>query len=240
MATTPRQLALLILLSLAGCDRAPAPPVKVTAASATSATPAQPVNSPSEPPKASVELPAASAPVGKPAPNFSLPDLDGHAVSLADFKGKVVVLEWFNPQCPFVRAAHTKGSLVDAAKRAQARGVVWLAINSGGPGKQGHGVEANRKGIEQFGLGHPVLLDEDGRVGRSYGAQRTPHVFVIDEAGTLVYAGAVDSAPDGEGEVPDGGVLVRYVDQAIEELAQKKPVSVPSTKPYGCSVKYAK
>ena len=151
-----------------------------------------------------------------------------------------MVLEWFNPGCPFVRASHTKGSLVDAARRAQAEGVVWLAINSGAPGQQGHGAEASRKGAEAFGLEHPVLLDEDGRVGHAYGAAKTPHLFVIDQTGTLVYGGAVDNSPDGEGESPEGGTLVRYVDQALTEVLAKKPVSVPSTKPYGCSVKYGK
>jgi peroxiredoxin len=179
-----------------------------------------------------------SAQVGKPAPDFTLPDLDAKPVRLADFRGKTVVLEWFNPECPFVRAAHTKGSLVDAAARAEKDGVVWLAINSGAKGKQGHGADATRAGKEAFKLDHPILLDESGQVGRAYGAARTPHVFIIDDKGVLVYAGAADNSPDGEGQSAEGGTLVSYVDQALSELAAGKPISTPETKPYGCSVKY--
>ena len=237
-------LAFLLLLSC-GCDRTPSgaaglAPSPAAASASTAAPAASPAPSPAVIAPASAQGAALAAEVGKPAPALSLPNLDGQQVSLADFKGKIVVLEWFNPGCPFVRAAHTKGSLVDAAKRAQKAGVVWLAINSGAPGQQGHGIDANRKGVATFGLPHPVLLDEDGKVGRSYGAQRTPHLFVIDPAGTLVYAGAVDNSPDGEGEAPEGGTVVRYVDQALGELAAGKPVSVASTKAYGCGVKYGK
>jgi peroxiredoxin len=181
---------------------------------------------------------AATADIGKPAPDFDLTDLDGKHVKLSDYKGKIVVLEWFNPGCPFVKAAHTKGSLRDTAKRATAEGVVWLAINSGGPGKQGNGVDANREGAKTFGLTHPILLDESGKVGAAYGATNTPNMFVIDTNGVLAYAGAIDNSPDGEGDSPTGGKLVNYVDQALVELAAKKPVSTPRTQPYGCSVKY--
>jgi peroxiredoxin len=180
----------------------------------------------------------ARAEVGKPAPDFTLRDLSGAEVKLSSFRGKTVVLEWFNPLCPFVKAAHTKGSLVDAAKRATGKGVVWLAINSGAPGKQGHGEGANREGAKTYGLTHPILLDETGAVGKMYGATNTPHMFVVDGAGTLVYAGAVDNSPDGEGESPQGGKLVRYVDEALSDLAAGKPVRTSTTKAYGCSVKY--
>lgn len=246
MHTTRGYVTGLLLLTV-GCDRAPTTAAADEARTAVASTPAiQPsVTKVPAPAPLAASVPSSSAEqgsaeVGRIAPAFSLKDLDGKLVSLADFTGKTVVLEWFNPGCPFVRAAHTKGSLVDAAQRAQKKGVVWLAINSGAPGQQGHGVEANRAGVTTFGLEHPVLLDEDGQVGRSYGAQRTPHLFVIDPAGKLAYAGAVDNSPDGEGESPEGGKLVAYVDQALEELARSQPVSVPRTKPYGCSVKYAK
>ncbi len=173
-------------------------------------------------------------------------------MKLADYKGKIVVLEWFNPGCPFVRASHTKGALVDAAKRVvaaaeKAKGaakpaldVVWLAINSSAPGKEGHGAAKNIEAKKTYGMAHPVLLDEAGTVGRAYGAERTPHMFVIDSKGNLVYKGAPDNSPDGEGESPEGGQLVRYVDQAVKDLLAGKPVQVASSKPYGCSVKYAK
>ncbi len=181
---------------------------------------------------------AAAPAVGTAAPDFTLKTLDGKDVKLSSFKGKTVVLEWFNPECPYVKAAHTKGSLVDTAKRAQAKGVVWLAINSGAAGKQGAGLEVNRKGVATFKLENPVLLDETGAVGRSYGATNTPNLFVIDGKGTLVYRGAIDNSPDGEGKSPEGGALVNYVDQALEDVSAGKAVRVPETKPYGCSVKY--
>jgi peroxiredoxin len=183
---------------------------------------------------------AEPAVIGKEAPDFTLPDSDGLSVHLKDFRGKFVVIEWFNPECPFVRASHTKGSLVDAAKKHLAEGVVWLAVNSAGPGKQGYGAEKTREGKERFGLTHPVLLDESGAVGRLYGAERTPHLYVIDKRGVLVYRGAVDNSPDGEAESPAGGKLVRYVDEALTALRDGKPVAVAETQAYGCSVKYAK
>ena len=181
----------------------------------------------------------AQAELGRPAPDFTLPDIDGHPVHLADARGKTVVLEWFNPRCPFVNKAHTKGSLTDAAKRHAPEGVVWLAINSAAPGKQGYGADATREGKTKFGMDHPILLDESGSVGHAYGATNTPHMFVIDGAGTLVYRGAVDNSPDGEGESAPDDKLVRYVDVALADLAAGRPVATPSTKAYGCSVKYA-
>jgi cytochrome oxidase Cu insertion factor (SCO1/SenC/PrrC family) len=181
---------------------------------------------------------AAGVEVGAPAPDFSLKDLDGKTVKLADLKGKVVVLEWFNPECPFVKAAHTKGSLVGTARRAAQRGVVWLAINSAGPGKQGYGVDKNRAARATFGMEHPVLLDESGQVGRAYGATNTPHMFVIDKNGKVVYRGAIDNSPDGEGGSPEGGKLINHVEAALEDVAAGRPVRTPSTKAYGCGVKY--
>jgi peroxiredoxin len=182
--------------------------------------------------------PDAHATVGQPAPDFTLTELSGRRLSLHDFKGKRVVLEWFNPRCPFINLAHTKGSLKGMAARVEAQGVVWLAVNSSGEGKQGFGAEENTAGKAKFGLDHPILLDPTGAVGHAYGATNTPHMFVIDEAGTLVYRGAIDNSPDGEGESPTGGKLVNYVDSALEALAAKRDVSVKETKAYGCSVKY--
>lgn len=184
----------------------------------------------------------AAAPVraelGSPAPDFTLPDLDGKAVSLAAFRGKTIVLEWFNPECPFVRASHSKGSLRGAAVRHQKAGVVWLAINSAAPGKQGSSRDENVQARERFELQHPILRDESGKIGKLYGAERTPHLFVIDARGVLVYRGAIDNSPDGEGESPTSDKLVRYVDVALSELAQGKAVTVADTPAYGCSVKY--
>jgi peroxiredoxin len=181
---------------------------------------------------------AADAAPGQPAPGFTLKDLDGKSVSLKDFAGKTVVLEWFNPGCPFVKASHTRGSLKGLAARVTSQGVVWLAINSGAPGKQGHGVETNREAVKAFGLSHPVLLDEAGEVGKAYGATNTPHLFVVDPRGTLIYRGAIDNSPDGEQGSPQGGVLINYVDAALADLAAGRPVKTAQTRAYGCSVKY--
>lgn len=182
---------------------------------------------------------AKPAALGELAPDFTLPDLDGKPVHLADFRGKTVVLEWFNPECPFVKASHLKGSLVDAASKAAGNGVVWLAINSGAPGKQGHGAEKNRAGKESFKLTHPILMDETGKVGKLYGATRTPHMYVINGEGKLVYRGGIDNSPDGEGDSPKGGTLIRYVDEAIAAVAGSKPIAAADTEAYGCGVKYA-
>lgn len=179
-----------------------------------------------------------SAVVGKPAPDFALKDLGGKEVKLASFKGKVVVLEWFNPGCPFVKASHSVGSLVDTAKRHTKDGVVWLAINSGAPGKQGNDLAMNTEAARAWSLSHPILRDESGKVGKAYGATNTPNMFVIDKTGAVVYAGAIDNSPDGEGKSAEGGKLVNYVDAALADLAAGKPVATPVTKPYGCGVKY--
>lgn len=203
---------------------------------------------PTPPPATSTALPTASATpssatltkaeVGKPAPDFALKDLDGKEVKLSSFKGKAVVLEWFNPGCPFVQKSHALGSLKEAAKKHTKNGVAWLAVNSGAAGKQGAGVDANREGAKTFSMDHPILLDESGDIGRTYGATNTPHMMVIDDKGTLVYRGAIDNSPDGEGESPTGGKLVSYVDEALAAIAAGKSPQATETKAYGCSVKY--
>ena len=187
-----------------------------------------------------VAAPALAADVGQAAPDFALPDLDGKIHRLSDLRGKVVVLEWFNPGCPYVVASHTKGSLVDAAARASRRGVVWLAVNSGAPGKQGHDVEENRAAAKAWSMPYPILRDETGAAGKAYGATNTPHLFVVDADGKLVYRGAVDNSPDAERGAPQGGVLVEYVFAALDDVAAGRPVRTPATKAYGCGVKYAK
>ena len=176
--------------------------------------------------------------VGSPAPDFTLKDLEGKDVSLASFKGKTVVLEWFNPGCPFVKKSHGVGSLVDTAKRHTANGVVWLAINSGGAGKQGNELAMNVDAAKTWKMAHPILRDETGSVGKAYGATNTPHMFVIDPNGMVVYGGAIDNSPDAEGQSPTDGKLVNFVDAALSALAAGKPVAQHDTKAYGCSVKY--
>ena len=220
------------LAVLAACNKDGQQPSAQTSSAPTSAAPA--ATAPS------VAAEAAHAEVGKPAPDFALKDLDGKEVRLSSFKGKTVVLAWFNPGCPFVDKSHTKGSLKDAAKKHAKSGVVWLAINSGAPGKQGHGVDTNRDGAKKYGMEHPILLDESGEVGKTYGATNTPHMYVVDEKGTLVYKGAIDNSPDGEGESPTGGKLVSYVDEALAAVASGKAPATTETKAYGCGVKYAR
>ncbi len=189
---------------------------------------------PAPPPAA----PAPAAVVGKPAPELSLTDTAGKTVKLSDFKGKIVVLEWFNPDCPFVKYAHGDGPLKDMAARWTAKGVVWLAINSSAPGKQGNGLERNATARTDWKLGHSILLDQTGHFGKAYGATNTPHMYVVDKKGVLAYVGALDNAPFGE--VRGGGTArIPYVDNAIEALRAGKPVAVPQTQAYGCGVKYA-
>jgi peroxiredoxin len=227
-----------LALALPACahDAAGSPPASTSAAATTSGGASGPASAQSA--SSPLAQPGATAAIGQPAPDFTLTDIDGKAISLHDYTGKLVVLEWFNPKCPFVNAAHTKGSLKGTAARREAQGVVWLAINSAGEGKQGYGADETRAGKQRFSLDHPVLLDPTGAVGHAYGATNTPHMFVIDPKGVLVYRGAIDNSPDGEGESPTGGKLVNYVDQTLDDLAAKRPVSVAETKAYGCGVKY--
>jgi len=239
-----KKLLTTAFVLLAACAPSPEPPPPAAPDLPQQAAPAKPVETqapaaqgaPAPTAAAQAEAPAAAAKIGQPAPDFTLTDLDGKTVRLADFKGKTVVLEWFNPGCPFVQAAHKKGSLKGMAARYTSKGTVWLAINSGAAGKQGHGKEVNAKGKTDFGMSYPILLDESGTVGRAYGAKRTPHMYVIDPAGVLVYAGAIDSTQGGEPEKDDK--VINYVEAALGELAQGKPVSTAETESFGCSVKY--
>jgi peroxiredoxin len=185
---------------------------------------------------AASSAPATNAVVGQPAPAFELADLDGNKVRLADFVGKIVVLEWFNPDCPFVKRNHTQGPLKTMAKEQTAKGIVWLSINSGAPGKQGAGLEKNREGKQRYAMENPILLDESGAVGRAYGAKSTPGMYVVDAKGVLVYRGAIDNAQDGD--PPGGQKFVNYVEAALADLAAGRPVATPETPSYGCGVKY--
>lgn len=172
---------------------------------------------------------ASRAELGLVTPDFALVDIHtGESVQLSSLRGQPVVLEWFNPQCPFVVRAHgDEGSLNSCAAKWSEQDVAWIAINSGAPGKQGTGVELNKESSMSWGMQHPLLLDEEGKVGRAYGATNTPQMFVLDPSGVLVYTGACD---DEAGK--------SYVDAALSELLAGKPVSTPRTKAYGCSVKY--
>lgn len=146
---------------------------------------------------ADAPAPASVAQLGQAAPDFELQDLSGKTYKLSELRGKTVILEWYNPQCPFVEYAYNQGPLKGLAARSKDK-VVWLNINSGAPGKQGSGKELNAKLAQSLGVQHPVLLDESGTVGRAYGAKTTPHMFIIDDKGVLVYRGALDNAPFGK------------------------------------------
>lgn len=183
--------------------------------------------------------------VGDVVPNFKLTDIDGKERSLSDYKEKIVILEWFNPQCPYVIDQYTKRALKSFGNDMQQAGVVYLAINSAAPGNQGAGKEANIEARERFGIHFPILLDEDGAVGHMFDARFTPQMFIIDGKGVLRYAGAIDNAPLGKvnetypaGKGKERGQYVNYARQAYDELKADKDVTTPKTKPYGTRVKY--
>ncbi len=176
--------------------------------------------------------------VGQIAPAFSAVDTAGKTVSLADFKGKVVVLEWVNPGCPFVRKHYESANMPATQKSALAQGAVWLAINSTHTGSgdylQPAALAAWIK--DKGGVPSATLMDADGKIGRAYGARTTPHMYIIDTKGTLVYAGAIDSKPTAN--PADIATATNHVRQALAEVAAGKPVSQPVTQAYGCSIKY--
>ena len=181
----------------------------------------------------------AKAMVGQPAPAFTLTDADGTSHSLADFKGKTVVLEWTTAECPFVKKHYGPGNMQAQQGEATAAGVVWLTVNSGAPGKQGAVDGAGAKAIIAASGGKQTayLLDPTGVAGQAYGAKTTPHMYVIDGEGVLRYAGAIDSNPSADpADIP---AATQYVKAALADLAAGKPVAVANTQPYGCSVKYA-
>ena len=183
--------------------------------------------------------PALAAPqVGQPAPAFRLTDSNGKARSLADFKGKTVVLEWTNAECPFVKK-HYAGNMQALQKAAAKDGVVWLTVNSGAPGKQGHVDGAGANAIVKAKGAAPTayLLDAKGDVGRAYAAKTTPHMYIVDPAGKLVYMGGIDDTPTAD--VANIKTAKNYVTAALADLKAKRAVQTASSKPYGCSVKYA-
>jgi peroxiredoxin len=180
----------------------------------------------------------AAAVVGQQAPAFSVVDTAGKTVTLADFKGRHVVLEWTNPGCPFVQKHYDTGNMQATQKDATAKGVVWLTVNSTAVEAGDYRPPAEMAGWmkAEKAAATATLMDADGRLGRAYGARTTPHMYVIDASGTLVYAGAIDSKPTGHRE--DIATATNHVRQALAESLAGKPVSVASTRPYGCSIKY--
>ena len=181
---------------------------------------------------------AFAASIGQPAPNFTLTDSNGASHSLADYKGKIVVLEWNNPECPFVKKHYSSGNIPKQQMEATANGVVWLVINSAAAGKQGHmdGTAANGFVAQYHGKPTAYLFDTDGKVGHLYGAKTTPHMFVIDEKGVLRYNGGIDSIASTDKD--DLAKATQFVPQAIGEIKSGKTVTVSTSEPYGCSVKY--
>ncbi len=181
---------------------------------------------------------AAGCALASPAPEFTVPDATGKPVRLADYRGRFVVLEWTNPDCPFVRAQYGAEAMQGLQKEWSARDVVWLSINStnrsSGEYKSGAQMSAWMSG--QGGTPRAILIDSDSATGRAYGAKTTPHMFVIDPAGSIVYSGAIDDRRSARAsEHKDAN---NYVRAALTEATAGKAVSVSSTTPYGCSVKY--
>jgi peroxiredoxin len=181
----------------------------------------------------------AAATVGQPAPAFSAVDTQGKTVTLAELKGKTVVLEWLNPGCPFVQKHYRGGNMQGTQKEAVAQGVVWLSVNSTSTDAQDYqppAALAQWMQSQKASASH-TLMDSDGKIGRSYDARTTPHLYVVNAAGTLVYAGAIDSKASAN--PADVAGATNYVKSALAETLAGKPVSTPTTRPYGCSVKYA-
>jgi len=181
----------------------------------------------------------AAASVGQPAPAFSAVDTAGRQVALADFKGRTVVLEWVNPGCPFVQKHYGSANMQGTQRDAVAKGVVWLSVNSTAADASDYRTPAEMAAWMQqhHAAATATLMDSDGKVGRAYGARTTPHMYVIDPRGTLVYAGAIDSKPTAR--VADIDSATNYVKQALGESIAGKAVSVPVSTSYGCSIKYA-
>jgi peroxiredoxin len=188
---------------------------------------------------AAAGLGLAETEIGKSAPNFSLPDTAGKKVSLADFKGKYVVLEWYNPDCPFVGKHYKSGNMQSLQKEFTSKGVVWISIDSSAPGEQGNypSEQLNAISARDGAARTALLLDPDGKVGRLYEAKTTPDMYVINPSGILVYKGAIDNKRSTD--LADVKTATNYVKEALDEVMAGKPVSTVSTRPYGCSVKYS-
>jgi peroxiredoxin len=176
--------------------------------------------------------------IGQPAPDFTAVDSHGVTHSLSDYRGQIVILEWTNHQCPFVGKHYNTGNMQALQHYARESGVTWLSVISSAPGTQGHvsGPEAEALTAQRKASPTAVLLDPQGVVGRLYEARTTPHMYIIDAAGTLMYMGGIDDKPSTR--AADVKTATNYVRIALDEVRSAKPVSMPVTRPYGCSVKY--
>lgn len=181
----------------------------------------------------------AAANVDAPAPAFTATTADGKTVSLADYKGKTVVLEWTNHDCPYVKKHYGSGNMQSQQKSAASQGVVWLQVISSAPGQQGHvdGATALKLNTDRGAVPTATLLDPKGELGKAYGAQTTPHMYVIRPDGTLAYKGGIDSLATADKD--DIGKAEPYVTQALAAVSSGRKIEKASTRPYGCSIKYA-
>ena len=179
---------------------------------------------------AGVQGDSKKAKIGEAAPDFTLKNTDGKDVTLSSFAGKIVVLEWFNPQCPVVVRWYQDGGMNKVYDQYKDKEIVWLAINT----TKGHTVEEDKAAMKKWNIARPVLNDADGKVGRAYGAKTTPHMFIIDKEGRLAYAGGIDDDQSGR----KGDSATNYVAKALDELLAGESVSTPESQPYGCAVKY--
>jgi peroxiredoxin len=181
---------------------------------------------------------ADAPPIGSAAPGFSLTDAKGNTHSLSEYKGKYVVLEWFNPECPFVKKHYGSGNMQNLQKEYTNKGVIWLTINSNAPGTQGNLTAEEAAKIATSWKTHEtaLLLDPEGKAGQAYGAKNTPNMVVINPGGKIIYHGAIDSkATPNPADIPTS---TNYVKAALDQSLAGKSVTTPQTKPYGCSVKY--
>jgi hypothetical protein len=179
------------------------------------------------------------AEIGKVSPNFTVDDSNGKSMSLSDYRGKYVVLEWTNNQCPFVQKHYNSGNMQAAQEKARAMGAVWLTIDSSGPGAPGYltPAEVNQYRVEHKVKSAATLIDSKGTVGRIYNARTTPQIVVMDPKGVVIYNGAIDDRPSPD---PDSLKGARnYALDALKESMAGKEVSVSTSRPYGCGIKYA-
>lgn len=192
---------------------------------------------------AALALPALSLPtlaLAKPAPAFAVKDADGKVRTLAEFKGRIVVLEWVNRDCPYVKKHYNSGNMPGLQASATRDGAVWLSVCSSGKWQPGHwsgGGAAKSWMADKHSSATAMLLDEDGVMGRAYGAKTTPHMFVIDPAGAIAYQGAIDDVPTSE--ISDIKRAKNLVAAALADVHAGRPVATPFSQAYGCSVKYA-
>jgi len=180
----------------------------------------------------------AAVNVGQPAPDFTGLDSNGKQHSLSQYKGKTVILEWTNHDCPYVKKHYNSGNMQALQKDATANGIVWLSIISSSPGKQGHvsGKQANELSASRNASPTAVILDESSEIGLLYGAKTTPHMYIVDKSGQLVYMGGIDDTPSkDEDDIPKSK---NYVRAALDEMAASQAIKKSITRPYGCSVKY--